>query len=214
MEIILALMALAATPFGAALLDGPTRRRVTKYVKVHVTGPEGKVTEAVRKYQSPVAGVVKAVAPIERRSADHWQADGALQVLWQEAFVFLALKDREAEFKRVLAKMAKDEIDLKPYETRFNVAYEQYMRATSGSFYSRYEYRERMTTAENLLKAEKKGQEYKYHGNEKVIRELALKYKLRSMDEVKYHNDLVRLASGPKLPSLDFVALTAYTGNK
>lgn len=213
MEIILALMALAATPFGAAMLDKPTRGRFVKYVKVHA--PTKK--EVARKYQSLVAGEVAQVAPLEPRSKDHWKADGALQTLWQEAFVFLSLKNREAEFSTVLKIMAAQEKELLPYETRYREASGLVFRAKEIGRQG-YHY---MTQAEQLeanalreLNKKKRDHEREFTANQKVVRDLVVKYKIHSVEELKYHNDLVRLATGAKLPTFDYVALTAYTVNK
>lgn len=213
MEIILALMALAATPFGAAMLDKPTRGRFVKYVKVHA--PTKK--EVARKYQSLVAGEVAQVAALEPRSKDHWNADGALQALWQEAFVFLSLKNREAEFSTVLKIMAAHEKELEPYEARHTQANVSLFRAKEMGRHGYYFMSEAQSLEANTLRElnkKKRDHEREFTANQKVMRDLAVKYKLRSVDELKYHNDLVRLASGPKLPTFDYVALTAYTVNK
>lgn len=216
MEIILALMALAATPFGAAMLDKPTRGRFVKYVKVHA--PTKK--EVARKYQSLVAGEVAQVAALEPRSKDHWNADGALQALWQEAFVFLAIKGQETEFNTVLRKMERHEAELKADRDMVGTYERMVQRATDSSSSAYYSYshtrdvKASLTKYKQRLAREIAIRENEYTPNQRVIRDLIVKYDLKSMEELRYKNDLVRLATGKRLPAFDYVALTAYTVNK
>lgn len=125
MEIILALMALAATPFGAALLDGPTRKRA------------GKILRANKNAKKPV----QVGGALEKRNKD-WTADLALADMWQDCFDWLSIQDRDEWYDRVVAfaedsnkKVKALNVSLREVQKDYNDLFENY-------YYSEYTARE------------------------------------------------------------------------
>lgn len=196
MEIILALMLLGATPFGAALLDKPTRKRFVKFAKSHASN------SIFSKDEGGHITMAEALK-LEPRNKD-WKADTALQTLWQEAFNYWSIQDREATFKSALDKhmnyLAETDSLKKNVET--------YKESRLDS-YSRTYYR---LCAEMIagLQSEIKARTDEYKNSLTTDEEKAITLHLKYGKEIYYHNDLIRLSAQKTLPRLDYVALTSY----
>lgn len=188
MEIILALMALAATPFGAAMLDKPTRGRFVKFAKAH--NP--------RKRQT-----VAEFLAIEPRNKD-WSSDRALMTLWEECFKFYSLANAERRFDEIVGRFREEErkvIEAKANLDRANAKYDATSHFSEPLWEARFQARMAYDEVRRYSSA-------KFVGADKDLIDLAKKYNANNAMELRYKQDLIRLTNTENFTyGLDFLAI-------
>lgn len=192
MEIILLIAALAATPLGAAMLNKPTRNRAVKYVRAH-------------KRRSKTLTEFVALMP---RNKD-WGPDRDLQQMWDEAFAWYQIRNREEVLRWAMEKQEsylKESAPLEEERGVLKIEMEHY--AASGHGYSSVRAKhDEISRLNRELSVIRREFARALSSDEKTVLGLYTKYGR----DVQYGNDLIRLAAKPVLPQLDYVALTAYT---
>jgi hypothetical protein len=190
MEIILALMALAATPFGAALLGKPTRKRFVKYAKAHDP----------RKAHQTMAEVLA----LEPRDKD-WSKDKALMDMWDEAFFLFGLHNWKTQVDEVVVQFRTESL-------KVEAARQEWEQAKS-AYHNHRGFSETLWEARELAE-----QNYNYVKDScsrrfspidlKIIR-ISQKYNVNSFTELRYKQDLIRHADAENFNySVDMLALT------
>lgn len=200
MEIIFALMLLGATPVGAAMLNKPTRNRFVKYLQVHIVNPAKGITGDA---DDPELETVK------KRSAEYWKADGALAELWQEAFNWWVIPNRENVLESALEKHKMWRSGRDPLEQELEELQKEY---DEDGYYSNWSYEhfsKQQSKYNDLLDEIDMAYGNSLSPEEKFALELDKKHK----KEIHYGNDLIRISAQENLPALDFIALTRYTSN-
>lgn len=180
-------MALAATPFGAAMLDKPTRGRLVRYVQVHAKKEKQTLGESMR------------LVPREK----DWGADTALMELWDDAFKFFSVRDATRVLKNSLTINRAYVEGRKTLKAEYEAYKEDYY-----DFYSYSKY-----ASEKIIDMERDIRKFDtaYRNSLPLGGLTLLELNEKYGGEIVFNNDLVRIAAQPEVPVFDFLALTAYT---
>lgn len=190
MEIVLALMLLGASPFGAAMLDKPTRNRVVRFAQVH------------NPFRDKDPDVSLALEP---RNKD-WSADERLAAMWTEAFEYYKIARRDSKLKWALDKRKSYQEMRAKIAPLLDKAEKDVRTAENGGVY--ISIHDKQTIRDGRATLTRMTNEY-YNGldkDEKFLLGLVDKYGM----ELYYNQDLIRLAATPELPVFDYGALAVY----
>lgn len=198
MEIILLIAALAATPFGAALLaDKPTQKRVARFVDIHWLQPLEEKVKPASLAPSVIPAEYGKLEPKDRNE----QAHKKLAELWQDAFDWFSIPDA-AEVLRGAKYIEAERVE---YVTPEKEVLEniQYRKMKSGSYFGFFELEHRAMDRLNDA-IEVANEMFPMSSDQAKALALSKKYGWELVD-----NDLIRLARKKQMPTFDYIALTS-----
>lgn len=198
MEIILLIAALAATPFGAALLaDKPTQKRVARFVDIHWLQPLEEKVKPASLAPSVIPAEYGKLEPKDRNV----QAHKKLAELWQDAFDWFAIEN-VAEVLRGAKHIRETRMEyVEPQRERVETI--QACQKSSGNYFGYYALEIKATEALNEVMEDAK-KLFPMSSDQAKALALSEKYGWELID-----NDLIRLARKKQMPTFDYIALTS-----